>query len=115
MGLVKLCGSMNEWFEKFFKTGVDPILPEELDNDTYREKMPSGQEIWAFRRQVYEKVIEVIDNYELRLPIKDTDPIFSIILAVEHEHIHYETSILLMRQLPVEHLIKPKSWKYAPY
>lgn len=36
-----MSGSINEWFEKFFKTGVDPILPEELDNEVYREKLPS--------------------------------------------------------------------------
>lgn len=31
-----ICGHVNEWFEKFFKTGVDPIYSEELDNEVYK-------------------------------------------------------------------------------
>lgn len=36
----RLLTNLNEEFEKIFKTGVDPIHPEELDNDVYREKLP---------------------------------------------------------------------------
>lgn len=31
-----MSGPVNENYEKLFKTGVDPIYAEELDNDTYR-------------------------------------------------------------------------------
>mmetsp|Transcript_16784 Transcript_16784/g.1501 ORF Transcript_16784/g.1501 Transcript_16784/m.1501 type:complete len:90 (-) Transcript_16784:1947-2216(-) len=45
-----LCGTVNEWFEKLFKTGVDPIYSEELDNDIYSSKMPNNKEVWAYRK-----------------------------------------------------------------
>ena len=38
----KLTVPVNEWFEKFFKTGVDPILAVELDNDIYKTKLPTA-------------------------------------------------------------------------
>ena len=35
-------------------------------------------------------------------------------MGMEHERIHLETSSVLIRQLPVEMVSKPKGWKYAP-
>ncbi|KRX02689.1 C-type lectin fold [Pseudocohnilembus persalinus] len=111
----RLLTNLNEEFEKIFKTGVDPIHPEELDNDVYREKLPQVQEVWNYRKEVYNKVIEIIENTQITLPIKDTDPIYAVILGIEHERIHLETSICLIRQMPTKYLTKPQSWKYAEY
>lgn len=35
-------------------------------------------------------------------------------MGMEHERIHLETSSVLIRQLPVDMVCKPKGWTYAP-
>ena len=35
-------------------------------------------------------------------------------MALEHDRIHFETSSMLIRQLPVDLVEKPVDWKYAP-
>lgn len=35
-------------------------------------------------------------------------------MGIEHERIHLETSSVLIRQLPVDMVTKPKGWVYSP-
>jgi 5-histidylcysteine sulfoxide synthase len=35
-------------------------------------------------------------------------------MAIEHQRIHFETSSMLIRQLPVERVKRPQNWQYAP-
>jgi hypothetical protein len=35
-------------------------------------------------------------------------------MGMEHERIHLETSSVLIRQLPVDMVIKPDDWVYGP-
>ena len=36
-------------------------------------------------------------------------------MGFEHEHIHLETSSVLIRQLPIHMVSKPATWKYGPF
>ena len=35
-------------------------------------------------------------------------------MGIEHEHIHYETSTVLIRQYPIDMVTKPIGWIYGP-
>ena len=35
-------------------------------------------------------------------------------MGFEHERIHFETSTVLIRQLPLDMVKRPPGWKYAP-
>lgn len=39
---------------------------------------------------------------------------WALFMGMEHERIHVETSSVLIRQLPVDMLVKPEGWTYAP-
>jgi hypothetical protein len=39
---------------------------------------------------------------------------WGLVMGMEHERIHLETSSVLLRQLPAEFLQKPEGWTYAP-
>ncbi len=39
---------------------------------------------------------------------------WALILGIEHERIHLETSSVLIRQLPASMVVKPPAWRYAP-
>ena len=35
-------------------------------------------------------------------------------MGMEHERVHFETSSVLIRQLPVTMVTRPEEWNYAP-
>jgi hypothetical protein len=35
-------------------------------------------------------------------------------MGIEHENIHYETSSVLIRQIPIDLVKKPIGWSYGP-
>ncbi len=37
-----------------------------------------------------------------------------MLMGIEHEHIHYETSTVLIRQYPIDMVTKPIGWIYGP-
>jgi len=50
----------------------------------------------------------------IALPINQEHPLWGLMMAIEHQYIHIETSSMLIRQLPVDQLQRPESWQYAP-
>ena len=66
---------------------------------------PSLDEMKAFRNNVRQIVNNVIDH---RLPLEDnteinfSHPFWTILMGIEHEKIHLETTSCLIRQLPLK-------------
>jgi 5-histidylcysteine sulfoxide synthase/putative 4-mercaptohistidine N1-methyltranferase len=56
-------------------------------------------------------VSELIDRLPLELPITEDSLWWVIMMGVEHENIHLETSSVLIRQLPFEHVKEDVNWK----
>ncbi|MEL6116728.1 5-histidylcysteine sulfoxide synthase, partial [Photobacterium sp. SP02] len=96
-------------FESMFAIGVDEMSWDDL-NDTHYD-WPSVDEVKAYRRQVKDAVNQVIDDMPLTLPITDKDPAWVILMGIEHERIHLETSSVIMRQLPVADLTPSSAWE----
>jgi hypothetical protein len=74
------------------------------DSLTPSREWPTVSEILAFRKKVRGLVTDVILN---RLPLEDnteinfSHPFWVIIMGIEHEKIHLETTTCLIRQLPL--------------
>ena len=98
-------------FESVFAKGVDPELPEHLDSNL---GWPSIPEVRDYRRRVHQLVCRVIETTELNLPVGPSHPLWSLLMSIEHDLIHFETSSVLIRQLPVERVARPEGWLYAP-
>jgi hypothetical protein len=50
---------------------------------------------------------EVIMNAPFTSPISWDQPYWAIIMGMEHERIHIETSSVLLRQMPLSALVQP--------
>ncbi|CAN0523720.1 unnamed protein product, partial [Ectocarpus sp. 8 AP-2014] len=77
---------------------------------------PTLQEVHAYRRQVYRVVSSVIQaapEDEIS-NIGADSPYWALPMAMEHERIHVETSSVLIRELPLEHVSRPATWP-APH
>ena len=98
-------------FEQIFAVGVDPDLPENLDAS---DIWPSLQDVDAYRQDVFDTVLRIIRSQPLPKRIDDTSPWWAIMMGIEHDRIHFETSSVLIRQLPVDLALRPEGWNYAP-
>ncbi|ESN98975.1 hypothetical protein HELRODRAFT_162449 [Helobdella robusta] len=75
---------------------------------------PRLSEVVLYRRKVRMLVHEVIERTPLQLPISWDSVWWAVIMGIEHERIHIETSSVLIRQLPVSLVKRPDGWSYAP-
>ena len=87
-------------FESLFAIGVDEMAWDDMEEAHYR--WPAVSEAQAYRDAVRARVDELISTLPLTLPIRQEDPFWVILMGIEHERIHVETSSVLHRQMPLE-------------
>ncbi|MEA3289238.1 MAG: 5-histidylcysteine sulfoxide synthase [Campylobacterota bacterium] len=95
---------VNPTFESIFAIGVDEMIWDDMDESRY--DWPSVQEVKRYREEVKQIVSDLIMSIPLSLPIKQSDPLWVILMGCEHERIHIETSSILHRQIPIEFIKK---------
>jgi len=110
-----LAQSKDNFFDKVFAVGVDPIDVSELDHHNYILIWPKLEEIYRYRKEILDLLLGFIDNEELILPVQKDTFYWVLNLSIEHERIHFETSTLLFRQLNLNYLKKPENLNYAEY
>ncbi|MEQ9483646.1 MAG: hypothetical protein RIG27_15370 [Coleofasciculus sp. F4-SAH-05] len=104
---------INPDYEILFEMGVDPTTPAELNQAMADVPWPPVDEVWQYREKAKAEVAALIHNTPLNLPINQNHPLWALIMGMEHNRIHFETSSMLIRQLPVDRLERPESWQYA--
>jgi len=90
--------------ESMFAVGVDEMSWDDLNDKHY--DWATVKETQNYRDQVRVVVNELIDTLPMSLPIDWNSPFWTIIMGIEHERIHIETSSVLIRQLDFN-LVKP--------
>lgn len=106
---------LNPDYEVLFEIGVDPEVPEELDRAIAHLEWPSIEQTWAYRKRAYSVISDVIKRMPISLPILPDSPLWALMMGIEHQRIHIETSSMLLRQLPIERVQRPATWEYAPF
>lgn len=100
---------INPRFESMFAVGVDEMSWDDLDSKNYA--WPKVAEVKAYRDQVRELVLALIDTAPMTLPVDWHNPWWAIIMGVEHERIHLETSSVLIRQHHLSRVQPHPSWR----
>ena len=93
---------VNPHLESFFAIGVDEMSWDDLNSTHY--DWPSVNEVKEYREQVKNVVLTFIDNVQFSMPINWDNPMWVIMMGIEHERIHIETSSVLHRQLDIVHV-----------
>ena len=96
----QLTERINPRFESLFAIGVDEMSWDDL-NETHYD-WPSIADIREYRNQVNTALNKLIDEIDFTLPVDWKSPMWPIMMGIEHERIHLETSSVLIRQLPLE-------------
>lgn len=94
--------------ESIFAVGVDEMSWDDLDGAHY--EWPSVAEVKAYRDRVRALVVDLIDNAPLTLPVDWHNPWWAIIMGIEHERIHLETSSVLIRQHKLSYVKSHSLW-----
>jgi 5-histidylcysteine sulfoxide synthase/putative 4-mercaptohistidine N1-methyltranferase len=91
---------INPRIESLCAIGVDEMSWDDLNDAHY--DWPTVTEVRAYRQQVRAAVNAFIDTAVFTMPIDWQSPMWPVMMGIEHERIHLETSSVLIRQLPLE-------------
>lgn len=100
---------INPKFESMFAVGVDEMSWDDLNDARY--DWPRVDEVKAYRRLVRARVGELIRTLPLTLPIAWDHPWWTIVMGIEHERIHLETSSVLIRQHALSYVKPHPAWE----
>jgi len=90
--------------ESIFAVGVDEMSWDDLNEAHY--DWPSVDATRVYRDNVREVVDALISSLPMELPITWESPWWVILMGIEHERIHIETSSVLIRQTDIS-LVQP--------
>ncbi|MDQ7067117.1 MAG: 5-histidylcysteine sulfoxide synthase [Sulfurimonas sp.] len=91
---------VNPDYESIFAIGVDEMSWDDMDSAKYN--WPKVDAVREYRKKVRKLINELIMELPLTLPITKESPMWIILMGIEHERIHLETSLVLHRQMPID-------------
>lgn len=94
--------------ESMMAIGVDEMSWDDLNDANY--DWPSVDQVREYRNKVRNLVERLIDELPLSLPITWNEPFWIIMMGIEHERIHLETSSVLIRQLSLKSVKTHPDW-----
>lgn len=100
---------LNPRFESLFAVGVDEMSWDDLNDAHY--DWPTVAEVREYRRQVKTLMVDLIKTLDFSMPIEWESQMWPVIMGIEHERIHLETSSVLIRQLDLSFLTENENWK----
>ncbi|XXN63285.1 5-histidylcysteine sulfoxide synthase [Enterobacter ludwigii] len=103
---------VDDHIEAMMAIGVDEMSWDDLNDSHY--DWPTIAEVRDYRGKVKSLVSEFIRTLPLELPIGWDSPAWVVLMGIEHERIHLETSSVLMRQLPIEWVKAQPHWPICP-
>ncbi len=94
--------------ESLFAVGVDEMSWDDLDETHY--DWPAIGQVQAYRDTLRRLVTGIIDTAPLALPVGWDHPWWAIVMGIEHELIHLETSSVLIRQQRLDYVREQPDW-----
>ncbi len=90
--------------ESSLAVGVDEMSWDDLNDKNY--DWPTPETVKSYRDKVRNLIDNFIRHCNFSMPIDKNNPLWIIMMGIEHERIHLETSTVLVRELPLS-LVKP--------
>lgn len=100
---------INSNYESMFAIGVDEMSWDDLNEQNY--DWPTVEEVRAYRHEVKDFVTKVIRELPLTMPITWDSPFWVVMMGIEHQRIHLETSSVIIRRLPIEEVRPLAGWE----
>ena len=94
--------------ESICAVGVDEMSWDDLKPDNYQ--WPDVDRVRHYRNQVKALLLNMIDELPLELPIQKDSLAWIMLMGIEHERIHIETSSVIMRMMDLQYLRQDPAW-----
>ncbi len=94
--------------ESTLAIGVDEMSWDDLDENHY--EWPAPEQVKAYRDKTRLVVDRLIRDCSFSMPIDWDDPMWIILMGIEHERIHLETTAVLIRELPLDQVQPHPVW-----
>ncbi|MFK7854616.1 MAG: 5-histidylcysteine sulfoxide synthase [Granulosicoccus sp.] len=94
--------------ESSLAIGVDEMSWDDLNDVNYQ--WPTPAEVTRYRQSMRDIVDRFIRSCDVTLPISWDDPLWIVLMGIEHERIHLETSSVLIRELPLKFVKQHPVW-----
>jgi len=108
--------------ESTMSVGVDEMSWDDLLEDNYEwsdlseeEKLLYLFKIQNYRQKVKQLVLSMLDGQPLTHPIKPGSFHWIMLMGMEHEKIHLETSAVIISQVPIELIRKSHAFQFKTY
>ncbi len=98
--------------ERMCAVGVDEMSWDDLNEAHY--DWPTVERVKQYRAKAREAIDQLISEADISLPIGWDSPFWVIMMGIEHERIHLETSSVLIRHLPLSMLKTHPAWCVCP-
>ncbi|MFM7614498.1 MAG: hypothetical protein ACKO4R_09790, partial [Synechococcales cyanobacterium] len=98
MGVGLIQTGLDSHYEEMFAVGVDPQKPDEIAGQFSRLRSTDLPSVWHYRQAVYDSITALIHRSDFSSPITPAHPLWALMMAMEHQYIHIETSSVLIRQ-----------------
>jgi 5-histidylcysteine sulfoxide synthase/putative 4-mercaptohistidine N1-methyltranferase len=102
---------VNPQFESMFAVGVDEMGWDDVNEMNYT--WPTPAEVKAYRASVRQVVDALMSTLPFNLPIDWQSPWWPILMGIEHERIHLETSSVLIRQHALQYVKQHPDWAHC--
>ena len=108
-----LTNPLDLYLEKVLETGVDEMSWDDMSKNEM--SWPTVKAVHEYRKKVYQLIRQLILTHpDLETASSErrgiSSPLWSLFMGFEHEKIHFETTSVLIRELPVEWVETPKYW-----
>lgn len=94
--------------ESTLAVGVDEMSWDDLSDNC--NDWPSSVAVKSYRDKTRACVDNFIRNCDFSMPIDQDSPLWIVMMGIEHERIHLETSSVLIRELPLQMLNDHPFW-----
>ena len=102
------------YLEKVLETGVDEMSWDDMSKNEM--EWPAVASVKEYRQKIYKLIVQLLETHpdldrdKRKNKIGPTHPLWALFMGFEHEKIHFETSSVLIRELPIELVETPKYW-----
>ncbi|MDK9705760.1 MAG: 5-histidylcysteine sulfoxide synthase [Desulforhopalus sp.] len=104
---------INPAYESMFAIGVDEMSWDDLSAKNYN--WPRVDEVREYRHAVRQLVTERIGELPLTMPITWDSTFWAIMMGIEHQRIHLETSSVIIRRMPIDEVRPLAGWELCPH
>jgi len=121
-GYLPLMQRIDPKLESVMSVGVDEMSWDDILEDNYEWTSMSEEEresyLWKirnYRQQVKDLILNMLDSNPVVHPIKQGSFHWVLLMGMEHEKIHLETSAVIISQVPIELIKKNHQFNFRTY